>query len=471
MAETELAFAGAQRQAELLAERQVSSPELVGLHLARIERLDPELNAFTRVLADRARLEAEQAQRRLDAGDREPLLGVPVAVKDNVDVAGEITSHGTGAAGEPVASDSEVVRRLRAAGAVVLGKTALPELAMWGHVTDSVSWGTTRNPWDPKRSPGGSSGGSAVAVAAGLAAAAVGSDGGASIRVPAGACGLFGLKPQRGRISLAPLHRHWYGLTVLGWLTRTVSDTAALLDAIAGPAPGDADVAPPPERPFAEAAASDPGRLRIAVSTEPVQRPMPLEGERRRAVEQTAELLAGLGHEVVQSDPSYPAVLRLGLPRYLAGVAADADGLVDRDRLEPRSRRIAALGRLARRRALRRSLAAEAEIKSRLAPLFEAHDVLLTPLVAQPMPPAARFHDRGALLNFLGMGPYITYTGVWNFTGQPAAAVPRGLDSDGMPIAVQLVGRANDEATLLSLAAQLEAARPWADRLPPLATR
>ena len=452
-----------------MRERKLSAPELLELYLERIERLDPRLNAFTRVLADSARAEASAAQRRLDAGERAPLLGVPVAVKDNVDIVGEITSHGTGAAGGPAERDSEVVRRLREAGAVVLGKTTLPELAMWAQVTDSTSWGTTRNPWNPQRSPAGSSGGSAAAVAAGLAAAAIGSDGGASIRVPAGVCGLFGLKPQRGRVSLAPLAHHWYGLTVFGGLTRTVADSALLLDAIAGPAAVDADRPPRPERSFVQAAAEDPGRLRIEVSTKPTMQPMPLERERRAAVERTAELLAELGHDVSEGDPDYPFLLRDGLARYLAGIAADAETLADPERLEPRSRRMAALGRLARRRELRRSLFLEAEFRARLAPLFERHQVLLTPLVAQPMPPPDRFRGRGALLSFLGMGPYITYTGIWSYTGQPAAAVPAGLDSKGMPIAVQLVGRPNDEATLLALSAQLEAARPGAQKLPPLA--
>jgi amidase len=220
----------------------------VALYLERIERFDGRLNAFRVVLADRALAEAEEADRRIAAGETAPLLGVPIAVKDNVDVAGEITTFGTGSYDTPAAADSAHYRRLRDAGAVLIGKTNLPELAIWPF-TESQTWGRTRNPWNPERSSGGSSGGSGAAVAAGLVGAASASDGGGSIRIPAAACGLFGLKPQRGRVSLMPLHEHWLGLSVAGCLSRRVIDTALWLDVAAGPEPGDADTPPPPERP------------------------------------------------------------------------------------------------------------------------------------------------------------------------------------------------------------------------------
>src|SRR5215211_6234309 len=225
----DLAFAGAARQAEMIRRGEVTSVELVELYLERIERLDPELNAFRTVMAERALADARQADARRGAGDERPLLGVPIAIKDTEDVAGELTTWGTSAHGGPAERDNELVSRLRAAGAVILGKTNLPELAIIGE-TEGPAFGVTRNPWDTGRSPGGSSGGSAAAVAAGLCAAATASDGAGSIRIPAANCGLVGLKPQRDRIPLSPFREHWYGLSAVGFLTRTVADTALLLD-------------------------------------------------------------------------------------------------------------------------------------------------------------------------------------------------------------------------------------------------
>jgi amidase len=222
---SELAFAGIARQAELIRDRAVSARELTDLYLERIERLDPELNCFAKVLPERARADADDADRRVAAGEEAPLLGVPIALKDEVDLEGEVTSHGTRGWDEPAADDAEQVKRLRGAGAVVLGKTTLPELAACGF-TETEAWGITRNPWDTDRTPGGSSGGSGAAVAAGLVGAASASDGAGSIRIPATNCGLFGLKPQRGRITLSPEREHWYGMSVTGCLARRVIDTA-----------------------------------------------------------------------------------------------------------------------------------------------------------------------------------------------------------------------------------------------------
>ncbi|HEX8714747.1 MAG TPA: amidase family protein, partial [Solirubrobacteraceae bacterium] len=263
---SEIAFAGIARQAELIAAGELSSRELVELCLRRIEAAQPRLNAFRAVLAERALLEADQADARRGAGAERPLLGVPIAVKDDIDVAGEVTALGSNAYGAPAAADAEVVRRLRAAGAVIIGKTNVPELCVWPF-TETATFGVTRNPWDVQRAPGGSSGGSAVAVAAGLVGAALGSDGAGSIRIPAAWCGLFGLKPQRGRVSLAPRPRSWNGLSVNGVLTRRVADTALFHDVASGATDIDEDSAPSPTTPFAQAAATPPGRLRIAYST------------------------------------------------------------------------------------------------------------------------------------------------------------------------------------------------------------
>lgn len=265
----DLAFAGIARQAELLRAGEISSRALTGLYLDRIERFHQDLNAFRVVLADRALAEAEEADRRLAGREEGALLGVPLALKDTDDLAGEVTTIGTGAYDEPAIADAETVRRLRQAGAVIIGKTNLPELAICGF-TESQTWGTTRNPWALDRTPGGSSGGSGAAVAAGLVGAASASDGAGSIRIPAAFCGLVGLKPQRGRVPLSPASEHWYGLTVNGSLTRSVLDTALYLDVVTAgpPQPGSP---PPPERPYAEQARTSPGRLRIAISSKPVR--------------------------------------------------------------------------------------------------------------------------------------------------------------------------------------------------------
>src|SRR6478672_2354397 len=247
----ELAFVGAARQAEMVRAGEVSPKELVRLSLSRIERLDPELNAFRKVLAEKALLEAEQAEARLKAGEERPLLGVPIAIKDEVDVAGEVNTHGTDGFSEPAKEDSEMVRRLREAGAIIVGLTLLPEMAICGF-SESATYGVTRNPWNPQRTPGGSSGGSASAVAAGLVPIASAGDGAGSIRIPSASCGLFGLKPSRGRASLAPLAEGWRGLAVLGCLSRNVLDTALWLDVVSGGS-SEAEAPPLPDRPFVEA--------------------------------------------------------------------------------------------------------------------------------------------------------------------------------------------------------------------------
>jgi amidase len=325
---TDLAYAGIARQAELVRAGEVSSLELVELSLQRVSRLDPELNAFRVVWHERALDDAKQAERRRASGEVGTLLGVPVAIKDGVDVAGEVTTHGTGGFERPADDDAEMVKRLRAAGAIPIGKTKLPELAIHGF-TESRTWGVTRNPWNPGRTVGGSSGGSGAAVAAGLVGAASASDGAGSIRIPAANCGLFGLKPQRGRISLAPLREHWHGLTVNGCLTRRVLDTALFLDATAGAVAGDAASPPPPDRPFADAARRSPGRLRIAVSVRPPRllAPAIVDESARRAVDETAELCRSLGHAVHPHDPRYGLVGNGVAALYLRGIHDDVRGV------------------------------------------------------------------------------------------------------------------------------------------------
>ncbi len=464
----DLAYAGIARQAELIRDGQVSSRELVELCLERIERLDPALNAFEATWPERALEAADEADRRRGSGQGAALLGVPIAIKDVTDVAGEVTRFGTDAFDRPAAADAEIVRRLREAGAVLVGRTTTPELAICGF-TESRRWGITRNPWATSRTPGGSSGGSGAAVAAGLVGGATASDGAGSIRIPAANCGLFGLKPQRGRISFAPLPEHWHGMSVLGCVTRTVRDTALFLDVTAGPAPGDSDAPRPPDRPYVEAAGSPPGRLRIAVSTRtlPLGPPPIVDDLVLEAVAGTAELLGGLGHDVRDADPRYGAVGNQVVALYLGGIREDVAAVQHPDRLEPRTRGFGRLGTvLGGRGVVRRARRAIPKHAARIGELFRDHDVLICPVVGTPPVEAGRWEGRGALRTLLGMGRVYPFTGVWNYTGQPAAAIPAGFTPDELPLSVQLVGRPGDEATLLALAAQLEAERPWADRRP-----
>ena len=464
----EVAFAGAAKQAEMVRAGEVSPTELVRLYLDRIERLDPQLNAFRVVLAERALLEAEQAEARLKGGDERPLLGVPIALKDEVDLAGELSTHGTDAYPDPAPADSEMVRRLREAGAIVVGKTHLPELAICGF-TESATWGVTRNPWDPQRTPGGSSGGSAAAVAAGLVPIASASDGGGSIRMPAASCGLFGLKPQRGRVSLAPLVEHWNGLSAAGCLSRGVLDTALWLDVVSGGS-ADPEAPAPPERPFVESARTSPGKLRIAFSTAAPRAAAPpsVDDVAKGAVADTAELLRSLGHQTEQRDPDWGGIGNNITPRYLRGIAEDFATVPRPERLERRTKGFARLGRLITDGMFERAMRGRRADAARINAIFDSHDVLMTPVMGGTALPVRRWEGQGALRTVLGMSRFYPYCVPWNHLGNPAMSVPAGFAADGMPLAVQIIGRPGDEATLLSLAAQLEAERPWAERRPPI---
>lgn len=465
---SDVAFAGVARQAEMVRSGDVTPSELVDLYLDRIEALDTDLNAYRVVLADRARADATEVEARLAAGEgsRMPLAGVPIAVKDTEDLEGEVTAWGTNGFDEPATADGEMVRRLRAAGAIVLGKTNLPELAICGF-TETEAWGITRNPWDTSRTPGGSSGGSASATAAGLCAGASASDGGGSIRIPAALCGLFGLKPQRDRISLAPAREHWHGLSVTGCVTRTVEDSALWLDICRGGVQGGP---PAPEHSYVDVARASPRRLRIAWSTKPprLAAPAKLSDEVAQGVEDTASLLASLGHAVERSDPDWGLVGNNFTPRFLNGITVDYDKVPHPERLEERTKGFAKLGRLSGRRIVRRARRGEGKDARRILSIFDRCDVLMMPVTGETAVEIGRWAGQGALRTVTGMSRTYPYTGPWNHLGNPAASVPIGLSKKGMPLAVQLVGRPNDEATLLSLAAQLEAESPWADRRPPV---
>jgi amidase len=464
----DLAFAGAAKQAEMVRAGEVSPKELVQLCLDRIARFDPQLNAFRKVFAEKALLEAEQAEARLKAGDTRPLLGVPIAIKDEVDVVGEVNTHGTDGFTEPAKQDSEMVRRLREAGAIVIGLTLLPELAICGF-TESATYGVTRNPWNLQRSPAGSSGGSGAAVAAGLVPIASAGDGGGSIRLPAASCGLFGLKPSRGRISLAPLQEGWNGLAVLGCLSRNVLDTALWLDITAGGStePG----APaPPERPFVEAAKAPPGKLRVAYSTLAPRAAAPPTVDQvvKDAVIETADLMRSLGHDVAQRDPEWGMIGNNITARFLRGVAETVEEVPHPERLESRTRGFGRLGKLIPDSLYEKALRAREADVARVHAIFDSVDVLITPVMGGTALPIRRWEGKGALRTALGMSRFYPYCVPWNHLGNPAMSVPTGIAADGMPLAVQVIGRPGEESTLLSLAAQLEAERPWADARPPV---
>lgn len=455
--ETEVAFAGVEGQARLLTEGRITSTELVDLLLRRIERLQPRLNAFRAVLADSARREAADADAARQRGDRRPLLGVPVAVKDNVAVTGQAALFGTGSPERVATDDDELVRRLRAAGLVVLGLTQLPELALWA-ATESAHHGITRNPWDRSRAPGGSSGGSAVAVAAGLVAAAHGTDSLGSIRLPASACGLVGLKPTHGTVPLGPDIDHWEGLTHAGFLTRTVRDSALLLDAVVSPSPrwtaslDDPGVRPP---------------LRIAASRKPSS-PARVAPEVRKVHEAALDALRRLGHDVRDQDPPLRGVSNAATVRYAAGVAHDLDGLVDPAATEGRTRTIARIGRRLPRGLVDRARDQGTAFADRMAAFFADVDVLVTPTTPALPVAAGRILGKGLVSTMRPMVPRAAFTGPWNACGLPAVSIPFALTGSGLPVGVQLVGPRGSDGRLLALAAALERISAWPQRRPPV---
>ena len=452
----DLAFAGAARQAELLRAGEVTPRELVELCLRRIERIDPELNAFRKVLGERALVEADQAAARLRAGDDRPLLGIPVAVKDDLGVAGEARTYGTNAYGAPEREDFELVRRLRAAGALVIGITNVPELTIWPF-TETPTNGITRNPWDTQRTPGGSSGGSGAAVAAGLVPLATASDGGGSIRIPAALCGLVGLKPQRGRIPMTHPGSHWHGLSVVGGLARTVEDTALFYEAATG-------------LPWRAAAARDPEPLRIALSFKvPDGLTAKVEPQIRRTTEQLAEVLRSLGHTIVERDPDYGLASMRWTVRWLCGIAEDAAAMAHPERLERRTRRMALTGRAIGKRGLRWALDGEAADAARINAIFDDVDVVLGPGTATLAQQVGRYSAASWPVTINGVSSSVPFQAIWNHVGNPALTLPSGVSREGPPLSAQLVGRPDAEETLLSLAGQIERARPWSRGRPPLA--
>jgi amidase len=337
----------------------------------------------------------------------------------------------------------------------------MPEFGQWPF-TESVDGGLTRNPWNPEHTPGGSSGGTAVAVAAGMVPVGIGGDGGGSIRIPSACCGLYGLKPERGRISTSPLPHLWWGLGTVGPLSRSVLDSAIVYDVLRGSLEGDLFRAGEPDMSFTEAAQTEPGRLRVGWSTR-----SPIKGVRPhpshvQAVRETAQLLTDLGHDVREVDPRYPDTTLAFVPQFLAGVRAEAEAVEHYDRLEKRTRETYRLGGWVRPGVVRRALRAGEKLAARTERIFADIDVLLTPTIAHRPRKLGALDGGGTVSAALRAQPMIAHCALWNVTGNPAAAVPSGVGEDGLPLSVQLVGRRSDETTLLRLSAQIESARPWA---------
>ncbi len=428
----------------------VTPAGVTGEHIEQIAALDGRVGAFVTVLGDSAVTEAEALAARSDLSSL-PLAGVPVAIKDNVPVAGQPTRFGSSVTPDtPAQKDHELVRRLRDAGAVVVGITRLPELGVWATSEDAN--GVARNPWNLDLTPGGSSGGSAAAVAAAMVPAAHGNDGLGSIRIPSACCGLFGLKPGAGVVPAEVGRTSWRGLAENGPLATTVDDAALLLSVMAA-RPELAVVAPPA------------GSLRIALSTKVPLPGIKVDPEILRIVDETAAALRDAGHEVTRSDPPYSQRAANAIVAWFAASTADETEGLDESKLERRQRRHAQIGRTLQR--LGRVKEKDRDrFKQRSAEFFSKFDVLLTPVMTKPPLEAAGWRDRSWRANFWGNAKWVPFLGPWNFAQYPGAAVPAGVHSSGMPIGVQLVAPAGGEALLLSVAKQLETARPWPRHAP-----
>ena len=464
---SELAFAPALELASLVRTREVSPVDLVGLYLDRIDEHDAKLNAFVTVVADRALAEARASERALGDEHLLPFHGVPISIKDLHDTAGIRTTYSSKAFADNVPDvDTATVRKLKRAGFILIGKTNAPEFGTLP-VTESELNGVCRNPWDPSRTPGGSSGGAAAALAAGLCPISQASDGAGSIRIPASCCGVFGLKPARGRVSHAPYTEVGPGMGTDGPITRTVADAAAMLDLIAGYESGDPYWLSPPSRPFAAAVGRDPGRLRVGVALEP---PIaaPVDPECTAAAAAAAELLDELGHVVEEAEPDWHDELLMADFITMWQLVPILAGDPDPAQIEPLN---AGLGQMADQTTsaqLARSQIRLMEVARRTVGFWDDHDLLLTPTLALPPVEVGWLSsDPDPGMQLVKSGFFTPFTPLFNLTGQPAVSIPFLWTGAGLPIGVQLVGGPAAEEVLLSVSAQIEAARPWAARRPP----
>jgi amidase len=470
-----------------LQDGRTTSVEQVGLSLAAIERTRDTLNAFRTVCEERALDEAAEADRRLAAGERLPLLGVPVAVKDDVNVAGLPTAFGCAGPFPAETDDCEMVSRLRAAGAVIVGKTNSPEVGLYPF-TEGHAFGVVRSPWSLHHTPGGSSGGAAAAVAAGIVPAAVGSDGAGSVRIPAAWCNLVGVKPQRGRIPTWPDANAFNGLTCLGPLTRTVADAALMLDVLSegsglaarSPQPTQAIQAqsqtirtkrqPTRAQSYGEAVSRPPCALRIGIS---LRAPFSaarvrLDPEIRNATHRIAAALGELGHSIRPTEPRFGLMGLALVTRGEAGVHQwIAEHVPNRSELDMRTRETARVGSLLAKTALPLALRLEPRMRRRLGAVFDEVDVLIAPTSASPPLPVGATDGKSSWSTQQTIAAACPYAWPWNVLGWPAISVPAGLTHSGLPIGVQLLGAADSEPLLLSLAAQLEGVERWGERLAP----
>jgi amidase len=473
----EVAYLDATAQADLVRRGECTAVELVDAAIARVERLNPQLNAVIHHRFDMAHHDASGA---LPTG---PFAGVPFLVKDAVcQEVGQPYHLGMRFLrdrGWTARESSELAKRFARAGFLSIGRTNTPELAT-SLTTEPLAYGPTHNPWNLRRSPGGSSGGSAAAVAAGLVAAAHGNDMGGSIRVPASACGLVGLKPTRARTSLAPhAGEYWGPLTHEGVLTRSVRDTAAILDAVSGPAPGDPYTAPDWDRPLAEEIGADPGRLRVGYRTRVPVVERESHPECVAAVATAARALEQAGHAVEEASPPLDEIDTLGAFTSITGVhiateldrwATRAGDPIGADDVEPFSWMFAEIGRATSGTQYMTALDGLHDVSRRLAAFWaDGFDLFVSPTLSMPLP------ELGVLapgVDIAATFPVMTelaqFTPPWNLTGQPAISLPLHWTPEGLPIGVQLVAAYGREDVLIRVAAQLEQALPWHDRRPPI---
>lgn len=456
-------------QARSIRSRDISPVELTRHYLDRIERIDPGIGAYVTVTGEQALDQARRMERELPDG---PLAGVPVPVKDLNLVKDVPIGFGSATYRDFVAPvDDTIVVRLREAGTIMLGKTATPEFGLPCY-TETAVGPPARSPWDPRTSAGGSSGGAAAAVAAGLAPAAQGSDGAGSIRIPASVCGLYGIKPTRGRISFAPIIPDLAGLSTNGPIARTVADAAALLDVMAHNMPGDLYLAPPHEGTFLECARREPGRLRIARYADPVVPEAEVHPEVLLAYEEAAKTLADLGHDVVEIPrPFGPELVPAFVTLWYAFACMHPVPKENEHLLRPLTRWLRERGDATTapdflQAQARLQLATRAALE-----ITNAYDAVLTPTVTQPPRPVGWFEDvHDPEETFERMKRFAAFPAIYNVTGQPAVNLPLHWSADGLPIGVMLAGRVGGEGLLISLSAQVEAAKGgfWGDRRPPI---
>lgn len=471
----ELAFMDATAQAELLRRRELTAPELVDAAIERIERLNPVLNAVVTPMYEQARA---AAAKELPQG---PFTGVPFLLKDLLSSCAGVrmTAGSAFLRGYVPDHDSELVRRHKRAGLLILGKTNTPEFGILG-TTESDFLGPCRNPWDTERTTGGSSGGSAAAAASGMVPMAHANDGAGSIRIPSSCCGVFGLKPTRGRNPLGPDFGDMQsGLVAEHAITRSVRDSAALLDATAGPDVGDPYWAPPSTHAFVREVGASPGQLRIAFTTASFIGPV--HPDCVSAVKDAAKLCADLGHEVVEATPAMTLAIDQVVQAFMtihdAGVAADIDTWASASGKEPSQEQFEpltwAMYQVGRKCSAPEYLLAVNVLQRTardIARFFVSHDIWLTPTLAEPPVPLGTFASppENPLAGWYRSAPFAPFTPICNFTGQPAMSVPLFWNDDGLPVGTHFIGRFGDEATLFRLAAQLEQAQPWAARRPPV---